>query len=143
MAGAWGVTPRASVRGEAARVGTEEVVDRCLAVLADQPVDVAFLRVLAGPAVDGVLAGHEGGLDGRWPRVWALRGLLHVWEQRAVHAVVAALGDESWRCREMAAKVVAAHRLDEALEALAPLHDDPVPRVRAAAERARMRLSQQ
>lgn len=143
MAGPWGVTPRASVRDEASRVGADAVVDRCLAVLAGEPVDVAFLRVLAGPAVDGVLAGYEGGLEGRWPRVWALRGLLHVWDRRAVDAVVAALGDEAWRCREMAAKAVVAHRVDEALDALASLLDDPVPRVRAAAERAQIRLSQQ
>ncbi|MEO6204283.1 MAG: hypothetical protein ABIO67_02710 [Mycobacteriales bacterium] len=143
MAGVWGVTPRASVRAEAARVGADAVVDRCLAVLAGETPEPPFLRVLAGPAVDGVLAGYEGGLDGRWPRVWALRGLLHVWEPRAAGAVVAALADDAWRCREMAAKVVAAHRVDEALESLAPLLEDLVPRVRAAAGRARMQLSQQ
>ncbi len=36
----------------------------------------------------------------------------------------------------MAAKVVAAHRVGRALDAVAALRDDPIPRVRAAAERA-------
>lgn len=38
--------------------------------------------------------------------------------------------------REMAAKVVARHRVGGALDAVAPLRDDPIPRVRAAAHRA-------
>ena len=36
----------------------------------------------------------------------------------------------------MAAKVVAAHRVGQALDAVAAIRDDPVPRVRVAAERA-------
>jgi hypothetical protein len=36
----------------------------------------------------------------------------------------------------MAAKVIAAHRVGRALDAVAALRDDPNPRVREAAERA-------
>jgi len=36
----------------------------------------------------------------------------------------------------MAAKVVARHRIGDALQAVTALRDDPVPRVRAAAGRA-------
>ena len=54
----------------------------------------------------------------------------------ATDAIIGALGDHAWRVREMAAKVVAAHRVGRALDAVAALRDDPVPRVRAAAERA-------
>jgi HEAT repeat protein len=50
--------------------------------------------------------------------------------------VIAALADEAWRVREMAAKVVARRRLGDALTAVAALQQDPVPRVRAAAARA-------
>jgi HEAT repeat protein len=54
---------------------------------------------------------------------------------------VAALGDEHWRVREMAAKVVARRKLGDAVEAVAALRADPVPRVRAAAERATVILT--
>ena len=50
--------------------------------------------------------------------------------------IIGALGDRAWRVREMAAKVVAAHRVGQALDAVAAIRDDPVPRVRVAAERA-------
>jgi hypothetical protein len=54
----------------------------------------------------------------------------------ATDAIIGALGDHAWRVREMAAKVVARHRVGRALDAIAALRMDPVPRVRAAAERA-------
>jgi hypothetical protein len=41
----------------------------------------------------------------------------------------------------MAAKVVARHHVDEALDAMLALRDDPVPRVRAAAQRAVVELT--
>lgn len=47
----------------------------------------------------------------------------------------------SWRVREMALKVVARHRLEDALETAAELQDGPVARVRAAARRALVRLT--
>lgn len=56
-------------------------------------------------------------------------------------AVLAALGDDAWRVREMAAKVIAKRRLGEALPAVAALRADPVPRVRAAATRATVVLT--
>jgi len=72
--------------------------------------------------------------------------LLHAWLDHAAEtgaapceatdAIIGALGDHAWRVREMAAKVVAAHRIGQALDAVAALRDDPSPRVRAAAERA-------
>ena len=54
----------------------------------------------------------------------------------ATEAIIGALADDAWRVREMAAKVVARHRVGAALDAVAPLRDDPIPRVRAAAHRA-------
>jgi hypothetical protein len=62
----------------------------------------------------------------------AIRGLLWAWDS----AVSIALRDESWRVREMAAKV-ARHLVGDALPAVVELRDDPVPRVRAAAQRER------
>lgn len=85
----------------------------------------------------------HGGASGPdyWLRVWALRGLLWLWEPAATSAVVRALADDAWRVREMAAKVAARHVLDDALPVLLHLRDDPVKRVSAAAERAITRLT--
>jgi HEAT repeat protein len=47
-----------------------------------------------------------------------------------------ALSDESWRVREMAAKVAARHRLDSVLAEVEDLQHDDNARVRRAAERA-------
>jgi len=99
-------------------------------------VDDALLLALAGPAAQSVLDGQAGGKTGYWPRVWAARGLLHAWDDRATTAIVQATTDDAWRVREMAAKVIARHRVGAALTAVAELRNDPVRRVRAAAERA-------
>jgi hypothetical protein len=52
------------------------------------------------------------------------------------------MSDEAWRVREMAAKVTARHLVGDALPEVLALRDDPVPRVRAAAERAVARITQ-
>ncbi len=54
----------------------------------------------------------------------------------AVQAIIAALEDEHWRVREMAAKVIARHQVEESFEAVSALTEDPVPRVAQAAARA-------
>jgi hypothetical protein len=99
-------------------------------------VDDDFVRALVGPNADYVLGGHEGGRHGYWPRVWAARTFLYVWDERATPAIARATTDESWRVREMAARVVARHSVHGAVTAVAGLCDDQVPRVRAAAQRA-------
>ena len=117
------------------------VVEGCIRLLAGQDADDELILALGGPHARLVLDGHEGGRSGYWPRVWAARGLLHRWDEMAVPAVVEAAGDEAWRVREMVAKVVAEHLVDEALEAMLTLREDPVRRVRTAAERAVRRLT--
>lgn len=130
------MTPKESIAAECRRRGREAVIESCIAIVRDGEIDDDMLRVLAGPAAETVLAGGEGGPQGYWPRVWAVRGLLHEWDDNATTVIIDALGDESWRVREMAAKVVAAHQLGAALSAAATVQDDPVPRVRTAAYRA-------
>ena len=71
-----------------------------------------------------------------WLRVWGARGLLWNWDSLALDAVRTALSDDAWRVREMAAKVVARHLLDDLQPDVTALQHDPVPRVRAAAARA-------
>lgn len=118
------------------RTSVSEVAARCIEILVAGPSDDRFLFVLAGPAARQVLEGREGGIAGRWPRVWALRGLLYAWDDKATAAVVRAADDGSWRVREMAAKVMAAHGVEGTLRALNRLAEDPVARVRSAAVRA-------
>ncbi len=113
----------------------------CAGLLDEEAVDVELVAALGGAHAEGVLQGHEGGPTGYWPRVWAARGLLHVWDEAATPALLRATGDDSWRVREMAAKVIARHGVGAGIEAAGRLADDPVPRVRQAAARALERLA--
>jgi hypothetical protein len=142
MAGSgWELTPRQSIELECARRGRDQVVDGCIALLAGQEVDDNLIIALGGPVAMIVL--HDGPRQRNqyWRRVWGARGLLHAWDDRATKAIIEATADEHWRVREMAAKVVASHTVDAGLEAVTGLRADPVPRVRAAAERAMARLT--
>jgi len=138
-----GVTPRARVERECERVGRAVVVSKCVDILNRRGADSAFLHVIGGPAADTILDGREGGVGGYWPRTWAVRALLYAWQDSAIPAVLAAITDDSWRVREMAAKVVARHQIDSALEAIVQLARDDHPRVSAAAARALQRLTRE
>ena len=132
----WDLTPRQSVEIECARRGRDQVVAGCIALLQGRDVDDNLLYALGGPNAGIVLDDGPLQRNQYWRRVWAARGLLHVWDDRAESAIVEATTDEHWRVREMAAKVVAAHQVGDALDAVAALRDDLVPRGRAAADRA-------
>ncbi|HUY16470.1 MAG TPA: HEAT repeat domain-containing protein [Acidimicrobiales bacterium] len=121
-------------------MGSAKVVANCVRILRRHNVDEETLLVLAGPSAAEVLRGKEGGVSGYWPRVWAMRGLLYAWDDAASSVVIAAANDESWRVREMCAKVVARRGVVDAFDAMAELGNDPVVRVRKAAERALVRL---
>lgn len=136
MTGSSRLTPRQNIEAECGRRGRSAVISGCIDVLEGLEVDDGLVLALGGETAEYVLSGHEGGKDGYWPRVWAARGLLHVWDDRATAAIIRAAADEAWRVREMAAKVVARHKVDDALSAMADLQGDGVPRVRSAAGRA-------
>jgi HEAT repeats len=148
MDGSASLTPGQRIAAECASRGGAALIAGCVALLSSRPDDVddRLITALGGVAARHVLDGGEGGRSGYWPRVWAARGLLHAWDDRAPEtdaatdaataALIGAMGDHAWRVREMAAKVVARHRLGGALDAVASLRDDPVPRVRAAAKHA-------
>jgi HEAT repeat protein len=136
MAGNDTWTPRRSIQAESGRRGRAAFTSGCIGLLEGREVDDDLILALGGASAEYVLAGREGGKGGYWPRVWAARGLLHAWDDRATAAIISATADDAWRVREMAAKVVARHRVDDALSAMAGLQDDDVPRVRAAAGRA-------
>ncbi len=137
----WELTPRESVEMECARRGRGPVVAGCIALLRGQDVDDNLIMALGGPAGRVVLDDGPKQRNQYWRRVWGARGLLHVFDEQAAEAIIVALGDEHWRVREMAAKVIARHKIGAALTAVADLRDDPVPRVRAAAERAVVMLT--
>ena len=135
-------TPKQRIAAECARRGRHELIAGCVDLLRGRyhDVDDDLILALGGEPAAYVLTGGEGGKPGYWPRVWAARGLLYTWDpadgEAATAAIIHATSDTAWRVREMAGKVIAAHRLGDALDAIAALRDDPVPRVRAAAQRA-------
>ena len=128
--------PRQRIEAECRRRGRPALAAGCIALLEGREADDGLVLVLGGAPAEYVLSGHEGGKEGYWPRVWAARGLLHAWDERATGAIIQAATDDAWRVREMAAKVVARHRVDAALDEMADLQDDERPRVRSAARRA-------
>ena len=133
----WDLTPRQSVEQECGHRGTR----RGGGGLRRAPCGPRrgcrlSCRAIGGPAAAAVLGPHPHRDQRYFLRVWAAGALLYAWDDTARDAVVAALADESWRVREMAAKVVARRRLGAALSTVAGLQHDPVPRVRAAAARA-------
>ena len=132
------ITPKQRIAAECARRGTGPLTAGCIALLECRPGEVSddLIIVLGGEHGRNVLDGADGGKGGYWPRVWAARALLHQWDTAATAAITGATNDEAWRVREMAAKVIAAHRASDALEAVVALRADPVERVRAAASRA-------
>jgi hypothetical protein len=117
-------------------------VDGCVAILqgrADE-VDESLIVALAGPAARRVLTDDYRGDGAMWKRVWATRGLLWAWEERAAGALGLALRDDAWRVREMAVKVARRHLVGEVLPSVAALQSDPVQRVRGAAADAVERI---
>jgi hypothetical protein len=130
----WGTTPRESVEQECSRRGVDAVVSGCLDVLGGKPADPDLILALGGPPADWVRTGAKPGPD-YWLRVWAARGLLYAWNDSARAGVLRALGDDAWRVREMALRVVARYHLHEAIVHVEGLRDDPSARVRARASR--------
>jgi HEAT repeat protein len=102
---------------------------------------------LSPRALLALLEAHVGGAAGRslledgtswkpyWARVWAARGLLYVWDDRAAPAVLDGLADEHWRVAEMCLKVSARRELPCGEDGVR-LAAHELARVRAAAARA-------
>jgi len=137
----WGITPRHSVERECRDRGDPVVIDACIELLGGATdIDPSLIHALGGPPAQWAVSGGEGGPD-YWLRVWAARGLLWAWDDRATPVVEEAMTDPAWRVREMAAKVAAKHRLGDLLQPLERLRDhDPNHRVVAASERAIARI---
>ena len=108
------------------------MVLRSLSLIAGNNEGEDFLLYVGGEHARGIL---EGAPVLYWPELWGTRALLYVWNDSAVMAVTAALDNQAWRVREMAARVAAARGL-EVEGILTGLLTDDVARVRAAAARA-------
>ena len=135
-----GKTPRQSIEQECARRGREAVIAGCMELINGGDSDAELVLALGGPPARWVVTGEPSGPP-YWLRVWATRGLLWAWDDVALLSLQTALSDDAWRVREMALKVVARHKLDEALPTVVDLQEDPSARVRAAASRALVRIS--
>jgi hypothetical protein len=135
-----GKTPRERAERECRNRGKGAFVAGCIELLEGRDGDADLILALGGPPARWVITGEPSGPP-YWSRVWALRGLLWVWDDVALPSVKAALHDDAWRVREMALKVVARHRLEDTLTTVAGLQDDPAARVRTAASRALIRLA--
>jgi hypothetical protein len=134
------VSPQQRVEAECRRRGTRAVVDGCARLICGDYTDTGLITALAPEGAAKFFDGrpHD---DTYWFRVWGARGLLWAWDGSATAALATACRDEAWRVREMAARVVARHLIGDLLSAVADLRNDPVPRVRAAADRAVARLT--
>ena len=131
-------TPRARITAACRRLGHDVVVQACIDLIHEREADPALITVLGGPHATTIVSID---VHRYWLRVWATRGLMWAWNDAALPSLRQAMRDDAWRVREMAAKAVARNVIDAALDDVLTLRDDPVLRVRTAAERAVMRLT--
>ena len=136
----WGTTPRKSVEAEVKRLGKAGVVAGCCALLAGDEGDPRLILALGGRPARWAAGFDEPPGPAYWLRVWAARGLLWVWDDKATPTILAALDDEAWRVREMATRVVIRQDIRNALPKVRRLRKDPNARVRKAVERALVQL---
>ncbi|WP_233189246.1 HEAT repeat domain-containing protein [Subtercola sp. Z020] len=91
-----------------------------------------FLLVVGGSHAEGIVHGAPALY---WPEVWGARALLYVWDAAAAPTVIAGLGNQSWRVREMCARVCAEHGVGTVKDLVRRTTDENA-RVRTAAARA-------
>lgn len=125
-------SPAERIAKVVAELGEDDVIARATALIAGLNAGEEFLLAVGGRHAQGIL---DGAPPLYWPEVWGARTFLYVWNDSAAPAVLAGLGNQAWRVREMSAKVVARRELAYPAE-VAELATDEVARVRAQAARA-------
>lgn len=133
-------TPRLRVESACQRLGRAEVIERCVALLDGGEADPEFVLSLGGAPAMRLLGDGTPDNQAYWLRVWAMRGLLWASPGGVSDALRRGLKDDHWRVREMTCRVIARHRVDDVLDAVAICESDSVVRVRRAARRAVMRI---
>ena len=117
------------IRAAVAHYGENVVIDNSVALLRAKNAGKDFLLYAGGRHALGIL---EGAPALYWPELWGARALLHVWGESAAPYIVVGLNNQSWRVREMCAKVVLLRGL-QVVPKLVRLTTDEHPRVRSAA----------
>ncbi|ADB32808.1 hypothetical protein Kfla_3753 [Kribbella flavida DSM 17836] len=135
--------PREIVRAACARYGEDTVVDWCLALLSGEisgedayGADLPKLVAITGSENPGGWSTPVDPVNFYWVRVWAARALLYAWRDDAVDVLRGAASDPAWRVREHVARITAHRELGQLVDALLPMLEHELPRVRAAAVRA-------
>ena len=119
------------------RYGQERVAAMAVGLLRARDEGDDILLYLGGRHAQGVL---DGAPALYWPELWGARALGYVWGEgaeadAATSAILAGLGNQAWRVREMCAKVCVTRGIGGPA-ALSVLLADEVARVRSAAARA-------
>jgi hypothetical protein len=132
--------PREVIRAACAEHGEDEVIDWCIALMTGQVSgeeaygpEVERLRWIA-PGLGGW--SYVDPVNFYWIRVWAARAFLYVWRDDVVDVLLEAAEDPAWRVREHVARITAQRELGQLVDALLPMLDHELPRVRAAGVRA-------
>ncbi|WBQ02244.1 HEAT repeat domain-containing protein [Kribbella sp. CA-293567] len=135
--------PREVVRAACTRYGEDAVIDWCVAFLTGEisgedafGADLPKLVAITGSENPGGWARPVDPVNFYWIRVWAARVFLYVWRDDVVDALLSVAGDPAWRVREHVARIAAHRELGQLVDALLPMLEHELPRVRAAAVRA-------
>ncbi|HWD83963.1 MAG TPA: HEAT repeat domain-containing protein [Kribbella sp.] len=136
-------SPRDVVRAACAQYGEDTVIDWCVAFLTGEisgeeayGAELPKLVAITGSDNPGGWKQPVDPVNYYWIRVWAARVFLYVWRDDLVEVLLKAAGDPAWRVQEHVAKITAQRELGQLVDALLPLLDHELPRVRAAAVRA-------
>ncbi|MEV6414234.1 HEAT repeat domain-containing protein [Kribbella sp. NPDC051718] len=135
--------PREVINAACAKYGEDVVIDWCVAFLTGEisgedayGSDLPKLVAITGSANPGGWSHPVDPVNFYWIRVWAARAFLYIWRDDAVEALAVVADDPAWRVREHVARITAQRELGQLVDALLPMLDHELPRVRAAAVRA-------
>lgn len=135
--------PREVVQAAVAAHGEDTVIDWAVAFLIGEISGTAAygeelpkLVAITGSANPGGWSQPVDPVNYYWIRVWAARVFLYVWRDDVVDALLAVADDPAWRVREHVARIAAQRELGQLVDALLPMLEHELPRVRAAAVRA-------
>jgi hypothetical protein len=124
-------SPAARIAAAIDVFGEAVVAERAAGLLAGSNEGEEFLLWVGGQHAQGIL---DGAPALYWPEVWGARALLFAWDDTATDTVEKGLSNQAWRVREMCCRV-AIERALAVQDAVAPLLEDSVARVRAGAAR--------